>query len=93
MQAAPKPLTHRQGAHQKSQRVCCLISKATDRDVLDANALGNSPLPPWCFGFQCNERYLAWDESAQVQLLKIHAAMETGKVLQPHMQSSARMSV
>ncbi|GLC46640.1 GATA-type zinc finger protein 1 [Pleodorina starrii] len=26
---------------------------------------------PWSFGFQCNERYLAWDQSAQLQLLKI----------------------
>ena len=54
--------------------------KAAQREVFDAAALGGSPLPPWLLGFQCNERYLQWDSSAQIQLLKIHAAKETGKV-------------
>lgn len=47
-----------------------------------ANA-ANEQLPPWLLGFQCNERYLKWDDSAQIQLLKIYAARELGKVL-PH---------
>lgn len=34
--------------------------------------------PPWMFGFQCNERYLDWDASAQRQLLKIVAADKLG---------------
>ena len=54
--------------------------KAAEREVYDAAALGDSPLPPWLLGFQCNERYLQWDSSAQIQLLKIHAAKEMGKV-------------
>lgn len=29
---------------------------------------------PWLFGFQCNERYLEWDRSAQRQLLKLVVA-------------------
>jgi hypothetical protein len=32
----------------------------------------------WEFGFQCNERYLKWDESAQVQLLKLHCSDKLG---------------
>lgn len=30
------------------------------------------------FGFQCNERYLDWDESAARQLLRIHVAEQLG---------------
>lgn len=48
----------------------------------DQSSLGEGALSPWMFGFQCNERYLAWDSSAQIQLLKIHAARETGRVCQ-----------
>ena len=54
--------------------------KAAERAVFNAAVLGDSPLPPWLLGFQCNERYLQWDSSAQIQLLKIHAAKEMGKV-------------
>ncbi len=54
--------------------------KAAEREVFNAAVLGDSPLPPWLLGFQCNERYLQWDSSAQIQLLKIHAAKEMGKV-------------
>lgn len=36
--------------------------------------------PPWSFGFQCNERYLQWDASAQRQLLKMHIAEKLHKV-------------
>ncbi|BDA50236.1 hypothetical protein COCOBI_15-3650 [Coccomyxa sp. Obi] len=39
----------------------------------------DSQLPPWLLGFQCNERYLKWGDSAQTQLLKIYAARELGK--------------
>lgn len=35
-------------------------------------------MPPWMFGFQCNERYLDWDASAQRQLLKIVASDKLG---------------
>lgn len=35
--------------------------------------------PPWSFGFQTNERYLKWDESAQRQLLKLHVAAKLDK--------------
>ena len=52
--------------------------------MFDTGAHGNRAIPPWLFGFQCNERYLAWDESAHVQLLKIYAARELGKVSQQH---------
>lgn len=48
--------------------------------VQQTDAAGEQ-LPPWLLGFQCNERYLKWDDSAQIQLLKIHAARELEKVL------------
>jgi hypothetical protein len=32
------------------------------------------PTNPWSFGFQCNERYLQWDSSAQIALIKIWLA-------------------
>jgi hypothetical protein len=32
------------------------------------------PPNPWSFGFQCNERYLDWDTSAQIALIKIWLA-------------------
>ena len=54
--------------------------KTTGKDGFEVTVLGDSPLPPWLLGFQCNERYLQWDSSAQIQLLKIHAAREMGKV-------------
>jgi hypothetical protein len=34
--------------------------------------------PAWSFGFQCNERYLEWDSSAQARLLKLHCAEKLG---------------
>ena len=61
--------------------------------MLDTGADRGNPLPPWLLGFQCNERYLAWDESAHVQLLKIYAAKELGKVGLHHMQDWESMSV
>lgn len=41
-----------------------------------AKQLSSSKLPdnPWSFGFQCNERYLDWDTSAQIALIKIWLA-------------------
>jgi hypothetical protein len=33
---------------------------------------------PWQFGFQCNERYLHWEDSAQAQLVRIWLAREMG---------------
>ncbi|PNW82420.1 hypothetical protein CHLRE_06g278150v5 [Chlamydomonas reinhardtii] len=33
---------------------------------------------PWQFGFQCNERYLSWDQSAQLKLLKLVLAEKLG---------------
>ena len=79
---APFPYGFRHRGHLRHQRRRGHISivKATERDVFDATDLGDSPLPPWLLGFQCNERYLKWDSSAQIQLLKIHAAKEMGKV-------------
>ena len=79
---APPPFGSRQRGHLTEQRGRDSISnvKAAEREVFDATALGNSPVPPWLLGFQCNERYLKWDSSAQIQLLKIHAAKEMGKV-------------
>ena len=38
--------------------------------------------PPWQFGFQTNERYLKWDDSAQLQLLKLHVAEKLDQVKQ-----------
>ena len=35
---------------------------------------------PWYIGFQTNERTLVWEESAQIQLLKIYVAEKSGKV-------------
>eukprot|EP01025_Chloroclados_australasicus_P029184 TRINITY_DN2904_c1_g1_i1.p1 TRINITY_DN2904_c1_g1~~TRINITY_DN2904_c1_g1_i1.p1 ORF type:complete len:235 (-),score=30.57 TRINITY_DN2904_c1_g1_i1:301-1005(-) len=32
----------------------------------------------WGIGFQCNERYLQWDGSAQAHLLKLHCAEKLG---------------
>ena len=81
MQVKPLHLVCRRGAQLGSRRGRSLVCKATDRVVLD---IGDNPIPPWLFGFQCNERYLAWDESAHVQLLKIYAAKEMGKVGQQH---------
>jgi hypothetical protein len=36
---------------------------------------------PWYIGFQTNERTLEWEESAQIQLLKIYVAEKSGQVL------------
>lgn len=66
--------------HHRPSRCHFRVTRATERGIFDKAALGDSPLPPWLFGFQCNERYLKWDASAQIQLLKIHAAREMGKV-------------
>lgn len=68
--------------HSRSFRRLCGNIRATERQTSDQSALGEGALPPWMFGFQCNERYLAWDSSAQIQLLKIHAAREMGRVRQ-----------
>jgi hypothetical protein len=35
---------------------------------------------PWYIGFQTNERTLEWEESAQIQLLKIYVAEKSGHV-------------
>lgn len=51
-----------QGFFQRLVKAACVHEDAT----------------PWRFGFQCNERYLDWDLSAQRQLLKIVAAEELG---------------
>ncbi len=59
------------------QGICCasaleqLAQKEQDR---------TGSAPPWAFGFQCNERYLQWDDSAQRQLIKIHVAEKLDKV-------------
>lgn len=45
----------------------------------EGNANAERP-PPWNFGFQTNERYLKWDESAQRQVLKMHVADKLGQV-------------
>ncbi|GLI61828.1 hypothetical protein VaNZ11_004269, partial [Volvox africanus] len=52
---------------------CGLRSTGSSPNTFKASALesGTSPNTPWKFGFQCNERYLAWDQSAQLQLLKL----------------------
>lgn len=34
---------------------------------------------PWSFLFQCNERYLQWDDSATRQLIKLHVARKLDK--------------
>lgn len=50
--------------------------------------------PPWTFGFQCNERYLQWDDSAQRQLLKIHARQKlqcSDQQLNDKLQELARL--
>ena len=36
---------------------------------------------PWYIGFQTNERTLEWEESAQIQLLKIYVAEKSGQVI------------
>ena len=77
LQVKATQLFCRRGAQLSSHRGRSLVSRATDRVVVDT---GDKTIPPWLFGFQCNERYLAWDESAHVQLLKIYAARELGKV-------------
>jgi hypothetical protein len=43
------------------------------------------PPNPWSFGFQCNERYLDWDKSAQIALIKIWLA-EKMKVTVPEVR-------
>lgn len=48
--------------------------------AVNAGDVDNVRPPPWSFGFQTNERYLQWDESAQRQLLKMHVATKLGKV-------------
>ena len=46
--------------------------------------------PAWSFGFQCNERYLQWDGSAQARLVKLHCSEKLGwsveQVCIPHPQ-------
>lgn len=41
---------------------------------------------PWSFGFQCNERYLKWDRSAQSQLVKL-VVMDKLRLTQEELQS------
>ena len=57
-----------------------LIQAAPDTQQGASRAHEERP-PPWSFGFQTNERYLKWDESAQRQLLKLHVAAKLDKVL------------
>ncbi|KAG2492319.1 hypothetical protein HYH03_009270 [Edaphochlamys debaryana] len=48
------------------------------RMLVSRVAENGSSLTPWTFGFQCNERYLSWDQSAQLKLLKIVLADKLG---------------
>lgn len=76
----PPNITYRR-AQPKPLRGYLSVKRAKEGQIFDESAIKDSPLPPWLFGFQCNERYLKWDSAAQIQLLKIHAASELGKVL------------
>eukprot|EP00878_Enallax_costatus_P004861 GHUV01005115.1.p1 GENE.GHUV01005115.1~~GHUV01005115.1.p1 ORF type:complete len:246 (+),score=62.15 GHUV01005115.1:280-1017(+) len=53
---------------QRAARVRCAAGAAKQ--------LSSQQLPdtPWNFSFQCNERYLDWDKSAQIALIKIWLA-------------------
>ena len=48
------------------------LARAASRDLAEQEAssssTGGRESAPWLLGFQCNERYLQWDESAQVDL-------------------------
>lgn len=54
------------------------------RTPIDASSqeLRNPDGSDTVFGFQCNERYLDWDESATRQLLRIYAAEQLGTDLE-----------
>ena len=65
------------------QGVCC--ASALEQLALKEQD-ETSTAPPWAFGFQCNERYLQWDDSAQRQLIKIHVAEKLDKVSQLHVR-------
>jgi hypothetical protein len=51
-------------------------TKATSSQQGSSSSSSSVVLPPnpWSFGFQCNERYLDWDKSAQIALIKIWLA-------------------
>lgn len=51
-------------------RHCTVTRRAAETDG------SRSTEAPWDFGFQCNERLLAWDGSAQAQLIRIWLAQE-----------------
>lgn len=46
-----------------------------DRSV-DIAAAPEAEGAPWSMGYQCNERYLKWDDSAQRQLILIWVAQQ-----------------
>lgn len=56
-----------------------VAGRAAAEDLQEAAArqMANSDLA-WNFGFQCNERYLQWDTSAQARLLKLNCAEQLG---------------
>ena len=46
------------------------VARAASRNVAEEDAstsTSGTDSAPWLLGFQCNERYLQWDDSAQVQ--------------------------
>ncbi|GFR50955.1 hypothetical protein Agub_g13275 [Astrephomene gubernaculifera] len=62
-------------------RSCGWVLTAHRRLPAPVRAIGSEKLSgnvPWEFGFQCNERYLAWDQSAQLQLLKLVLSQRLG---------------
>ncbi|KAF6253901.1 hypothetical protein COO60DRAFT_1703616 [Scenedesmus sp. NREL 46B-D3] len=54
---------------------CASASTPTNSTQPQQQGSGTAlPPNPWSFGFQCNERYLDWDSSAQIALVKIWLA-------------------
>ncbi|GMH45048.1 hypothetical protein BSKO_13005 [Bryopsis sp. KO-2023] len=49
--------------------------------------------PPWSFGFQCNERYLDWDDSAQRRLVQLVASEKLGISLEELTDRVAELGV
>eukprot|EP00879_Flechtneria_rotunda_P012062 GHRR01012597.1.p1 GENE.GHRR01012597.1~~GHRR01012597.1.p1 ORF type:complete len:247 (+),score=66.60 GHRR01012597.1:27-767(+) len=86
MNTAQRCLTTRQQCCHAFIVSCCSISRkarhaATRRQrqraaVVQLAGLSSEQGPenPWSFGFQTNERYLQWDQSAQIALVKIWLA-------------------
>lgn len=54
--------------------VCAATSSPTNASPTQQDSSTALPPNPWSFGFQCNERYLDWDTSAQIALIKIWLA-------------------